>query len=745
MARRWRLYRAAEPQRGVPTAALLALIFVALVVVTRLFCTDRLGDASFWPANAALVVAILVLPPRLGLATCLVCLGANLLLMDAASIGLYADMLYSSLNVGLAYLTAFLTRSLCGAATDLSRARRLLVFAAASFGAAAVEAFLGDLLDPWSAEYGGKLAHWVQWTLCDGFGLVLATPSLLFAIKSRQSHPAGDAGRAERWCLLGGTVLLCFLAFSWARSPCLLLLYPALILTAFRAGPTWVLAAVLLTCIVSSGMTTHGFGPLALLSANGRSMREDMMQPYLLSLFLAAVPANNALQESRRTAQRLRRLKVAREHDAAHDALTTLANRDLFRRRLAALLQTGRVQAVLFIDLDRFKQVNDTLGHHAGDELLRGFSDRLTTAMPPDALVGRFGGDEFAVLLPTAVASAEVRQMCRIIQSAARRPFDLAGGQAHVSATVGVALVTEASREAGELMRKADIALYAAKAAGRNCTRIFSEDLDRRVLEKAALEADLRGALAGGTGLALHYQAKFDADGAARGVEALLRWTHPVQGAIPPSRFIAVAEETGLILPLGAWVFREAVAFAARWPALSVAVNVSPVQLRHPELVTDMLATLRAAGIASGRIEIEVTETVFLDEICPAMDSLRQLREAGLHVALDDFGTGYSSMRQLQRFKIDRLKIDQSFIASLGEGPEPAAIVQAIISLGHAMGLQVTAEGIETQAQRDFLVAAGVDELQGYFFARPVDEATLVAQLFPPGAAALPAQAACYA
>ena len=294
-------------------------------------------------------------------------------------------------------------------------------------------------------------------------------------------------------------------------------------------------------------------------------------------------------------------------------------------------------------------------------------------------------------------------------------------------------------------MRKADIALYAAKAAGRNCSRVFSEDLGRMVLERAALEADLRAELEGGTGLALHYQMKFGADGMVRGVEALLRWLHPLHGAIPPSRFIAVAEETGLILPLGAWAFREAVAFAARWPDLQVAVNVSPIQLRHPDLVAEMLATLRAGGIAPGRIEIEVTETVFLDEVCPAADSLRLLREAGMRVALDDFGTGYSSMRQLQRFKIDRLKIDQSFVACIGNGPEPAAIVEAIISLGHAMGLQVTAEGIETQAQRDFLIAAGVDELQGYFFARPADEAALATALALPAAGAIPATAACYA
>ena len=725
MACRWRLYRAAEPQRGIRIAALLVVIFVALVLVTRLFCTDRLSNSSFWPANAAMLVAILVLPPWLGLLTCLVCFCANVALNDTTASGLYAGVLYSILNVGLAYLAAFLTRSLVGATTDLSRARRLMTFAGIAFFSAAVEAFAGDFLDPWSADDGGLLQNWFQWTLCDGLGLLLGTPAILFAIKRSRAHHIGDARALERWLLLSGTLVLCLLAFSWARTPLLLLLYPALILTAFRAGPGWVLASVLLICIVSSGMTAHGFGPLALLSANGRDMREDMMQPYLFSLFLAAVPANNVLGEKKRTAQRLERLKAEREHEATHDTLTELANRDLFRRRLPAMLHTDAVRAVLFIDLDRFKHVNDTMGHQAGDELLRIFSARLSAAAPAHALVARFGGDEFAILLTDATAEEDIAPLCLAIELAACTPFNLAHGQAHVSASLGVAMVATAGRDADELMRRADISLYAAKAAGRNCTRFFSDELDLHVQEKGALEADLRAALDGAPGLSVHYQMKVDASDAPCGVEALLRWRHPVHGPIAPPRFIAVAEDTGLMLPLGAWVFREAVAFAARWPWLHVAINVSPIQLRHPDLVAGMLRTLREFHVAADRIEIEVTETVFVNDTGPALKSLRLLREAGIRVAIDDFGTGYSSMRQLQRFKIDRLKIDQSFISSINQGAEPDAIVHAIISLGHAMNLQVTAEGVETEEQRDFLVKAGVDEMQGYLFAKPVDEEAL--------------------
>ena len=359
----------------------------------------------------------------------------------------------------MSYLAAFLTRSLCGAATDLSRSRRLLVFSAIAFVSAGAEAALGVSLDPMSDQGGVPLQNWFQWTLCDALGLALGTPAILFAIKSGQARPVGNASAPERWLLVAGTLALCLIGFSWARSPVFLLLYPALILTAFRAGPAWVLASVLLTCIAASSMTAHGFGPLALLAAHGHDMREDMMQPYLVSLFLAAMPANNGLGEKTRTALRLGRLKTAREHEATHDTLTTLANRDLFRRSLTAMLHAGSVRAVLFVDLDRFKQVNDTLGHQAGDELLRSFGARLSACMGPGFMVARFGGDEFAVLVPSHVAEADIAPLCGAIKATAGHPFDLPQGQAHVSASLGVAVVSDDTRQAGELMRRADISL----------------------------------------------------------------------------------------------------------------------------------------------------------------------------------------------------------------------------------------------------------------------------------------------
>ncbi len=450
---------------------------------------------------------------------------------------------------------------------------------------------------------------------------------------------------------------------------------------------------------------------------------QDLLQVFLVSIFLTAVPANNALGEKARSARRLLHLKSLLEHSATHDALTGLANRRLFKLRLNSLLIGGGPCTVLFIDLDRFKQVNDTLGHAAGDELLRAFSDRLVEVATDGAMVARFGGDEFAILIDGPMDPADQERLCRRINEVARLPFSLQRGLAHVSASIGLALAPETGADVSEVMRRADIALYAAKAARQEGWRVYNDGLDQTVRDKSSIEADLRAALLGDGQLQLLYQPKVDADNAIRGVEALLRWRHPALGLIPVHEVIALAEETGMILPLGAWVLGEALAFAGRWPHLNVAINVSPAQLRDGNFIADVLEAYHGAPIAYGRLELEVTETALMDDINVVSGKLAALRGAGIRIALDDFGTGYSSLRHLHRCAVDRVKIDQSFVNGLDGGNEAAAIVRAIIQLGHAMGLQVTAEGVETPAQRRFLLEAGVDELQGFLFSRPLEEA----------------------
>lgn len=414
------------------------------------------------------------------------------------------------------------------------------------------------------------------------------------------------------------------------------------------------------------------------------------------------------------------------EKAATTDALTGLPNRAQFIRMLNERLSERASVRVLYMDLDHFKLVNDSLGHSAGDTLLRQFGGRLLELSPPGAMIARLGGDEFALLAsePHGAPAPEVDGLCRQILAAVKAPFKLANGQAHVGLSIGVASEDGGPPDAEDLVRRADIALYAVKGSGRDDYRLFSADLDADVRERATLEAALRADVDAGRGLWLAYQPKLDRSGRVTGVEALLRWEQEGR-PVSPARFVTIAEECGLIVPLGLWVFREALGFAHRWPDLCVAVNVSPVQLRDPDFVDQVLAEILAAGVSASQLEIEVTETVLFEPSASATTALDRLRKAGFRVALDDFGTGYSSLRHLHSFAVDRVKIDQSFVRSLGEGVEAAAIIQAVIQLGHAMNLQITAEGVETHAQRNFLLQAGTDELQGYLFSRPLTEADL--------------------
>ena len=726
---RWELRRAAEPLRGLDTAVLLVTVFAALALVTRLFCLDPNQSTAFWPANGVLVVAMLLMPRQTCVAVLLACFSINIALNLFTNYSAFDSAVYSILNIVSSTIVALQTRWFCGATTDLTRFRRLSTFGCIAFLSAAVEATLGETLDPSGATRSAVMKDWLQWTMCDGFGLLLSTPAILLAVKNFGNGYVCDAGRNERWLLLIGTAGITTVSFLFAHSASFLLLYPIIILTAFRAGPTWVLASILITAIISSGLTAHGYGPLVRLSSGNTLLGQEFVQPFLVSIFLAAVPANNALGEKKRASRRLLNMKAVVEHTATHDSLTTLINRDLFRRRLGAMLRSGAECAVLFVDLDRFKQVNDTMGHAAGDELLRAFSARLLESAGPQATVARFGGDEFAVLVQCGATGDDAEDLCRRITEVALLPFLLTGGPAYVSASIGLAFASAGTVDASDLMRKADIALYTVKSEGRNGYKIFSDHLDRLACDRAEIEADLRIALQQEGQLELHYQSKVDVNGIIVGVEALLRWQHPTRGLIPPARLIPVAEETGLIISLGEWVLCEALKFALRWPHLNVAINVSPVQLRCPKFVTNTLKACSQSQVSCGRLELEVTETALMDDINVVSGKLAALRAAGIRIALDDFGTGYSSLRHLHRCAVDRVKIDRSFVSGLSDSSEAAAITRAVIQLGHAMGLQVTAEGVESETQRRFLVEAGVDELQGFLFSSPADERGFAAMM----------------
>ncbi|HYI38909.1 MAG TPA: EAL domain-containing protein [Allosphingosinicella sp.] len=419
---------------------------------------------------------------------------------------------------------------------------------------------------------------------------------------------------------------------------------------------------------------------------------------------------------------------------AFHDALTGLPNRSLLKERIdqLLLLPTGgeaRGLALMYIDLDRFKEVNDDYGHPSGDALLRTFAARLTGIVRPCDTVARLGGDEFAILLAGTNDTFRPADVCQRAVEAASEPFLVDGQQLFVSASIGIAFATGHIGQI-ELQRQADVALYHAKREGRSCWRAYDADLEDGTKVRRMLEVDMRQALASGSGFEVFYQPVVAAsDYRIVGVEALVRWRHPRLGLLQPDAFIAVAEETGLIVPLGEWVLSEACSWIARWPHLSVAVNISPTQLRRAGLVDRVLTIVGRSGLHPGRLELEVTETTMLDADSASSIALKALRAAGIGIVLDDFGTGYSSLTHLQKLKVDRVKIDRSFVQQIGELEESEAIVHALAALCRKLGIAVTAEGVETEAQRRFLRSTACTDFQGFLFSRPLSQTAATAFL----------------
>ena len=425
------------------------------------------------------------------------------------------------------------------------------------------------------------------------------------------------------------------------------------------------------------------------------------------------------------------------ERMAHHDALTGLPNKGVFRERLAQAVQRtrgGEPLAVLYLDLDRFKAVNDTLGHPVGDELLRATAQRLCECLRQSDMVARLGGDEFAIIQADAPQPAAANSLAERLVRVLGAPFEIDGHQIVIGASVGVAFSPEHGTDPDELLKKADLAMYDAKAAGRGAASFFNTMMDEQVQGRRALELDLRRAIEAGE-FVLHYQAIVSLPRRTLiGFEALVRWQHPQRGLVGPDHFIPAAEETGLIGPLGEWVLREAFAQAAQWPAhLGLAVNLSPLQLRGGNFVKVLRSALAAAGLAPTRVEIEITENVLLAENSINLAILHELRALGVRISLDDFGVGFSSLSYLRSFPFKKIKIDRSFVADVVGNREAAAIVRAITTLGADLDMIITAEGVETEAQLQRVQELGCDEAQGYLISapRPADE---LASLIEPGA-----------
>jgi diguanylate cyclase (GGDEF)-like protein len=463
--------------------------------------------------------------------------------------------------------------------------------------------------------------------------------------------------------------------------------------------------------------------------------------------------ANAHLVEATLAAQRqteqIEKVRVELQHLAHHDVLTDLPNRVLLKDRLGQAIEAahrqGRQLAVMYMDIDRFKHINDSLGHAIGDKLLQSVAKRLLTCVRVSDTVSRQGGDEFVLLLPLIENPEGAALSAKKILAALAQPHNVEGHDLHISFSIGVSIYPNDGADAEALLKHADTAMFYAKENGRNNYQFFETEMDDRAVERQFIEASLRRALQLNE-FVLEYQPKIDLNsGAMVGVEALIRWQHPQRGLMMPAQFVSIAEDCGLILQIGRWVLHEACQQAAAWsaaglPAITVAVNISALEFRADEFLDNVRATLKATGLDPHFLEIELTESVLMRDAESTNAVLHALSNMGIRLSIDDFGTGYSSLSYLRRFPIDTLKIDQWFVNQLDANPDDATIVQAVISMGKSLHQRVIAEGVETQEQYAFLLAEKCDEGQGHYFGLPLAPPA-VAALLKAGGSLIPAPA----
>jgi diguanylate cyclase (GGDEF)-like protein len=468
------------------------------------------------------------------------------------------------------------------------------------------------------------------------------------------------------------------------------------------------------------------------LAGSYADLRTDSIAAALLTLVILAAmelifrTESGARQKSRQLEQTLE--SMARL--ASEDALTGLLNRRGFRSALVELQDRqrsgpngpGEIEyAVLFLDLDRFKIINDTLGHRVGDLLLQETAQRLRAALRSTDVMARLGGDEFAVIARYVKSRSALDDLANCLIKTIREPFELEGYHVRTTISIGVAISPMDGGHADDLVVAADLALYAAKEHNRDGYQFYQASMTRELNDRRQIETDLREAIESNE-LELHYQPIVSlGDNSVIGFEALARWNHRTKGFVPPSEFIPVAEETGLMMRLGEWALNEACGKIARLPAhLTLAVNLSPVQFAAPNLVEVVQRALVSSGLAPERLELEITESLLLENNDKTISMLRRLRQLGITIALDDFGTGYSALGYLRKFPLDKIKIDRSFVTDIATRSDQVAIIQAVLNIARALGMTVTAEGVETVIQRDFLKALGCDSAQGYLFSKPV-------------------------
>jgi diguanylate cyclase (GGDEF)-like protein len=430
----------------------------------------------------------------------------------------------------------------------------------------------------------------------------------------------------------------------------------------------------------------------------------------------------------------LKRREREIRHLAYHDALTNLPNRMLFHERIEEALtraqERNTTAAIMCLDLDNFKYVNDTLGHSAGDDLLKCVSSRLRSCLRDTDTIARLGGDEFGIVITDLNDAEYATSLAWRLSDAVSQPIDLNGQRVNISVSIGIATSTNGDTTSDRLLKDADLALYRAKADGRATFRFFEAEMDARAQERRMLEMDLRHAVAKDQ-LELHYQAQVDIfSSEIMGFEALVRWNRPGSGMVSPASFIPLAEETGIIMGLGEWVLRRACKDAVGWPSpVRVAVNVSPAQFKDRELAKLVARILQETGLPAARLELEITESLLLKDVDENLNILQELKNLGVRISMDDFGTGYSSLMNLRSFPFDKIKIDQSFVGDIERRPDAAAIVRAVVALGNSLGMVTCAEGVETGEQLSYLRSEGCVEMQGFYYSKPKPLADVVAMM----------------
>ena len=577
---------------------------------------------------------------------------------------------------------------------------------------------------------------WLTWWAGDFVGVLLATPLLLNVSGAEIGLLWQRRGEYLSWlaatCALGWAVFFLNNDAAGHSLPLVFLMLPMVVWSAMRFEITGASIGTLLPMIIAALATSLGLGPFR----QGDSHQGLFMLWLFLSTLVLVQLMVTALQTQRKLAEE--RISAL----AFFDPLTQLPNRrlllDRLKQALVACVRSKRHGALMFLDLDHFKNLNDTHGHDAGDQLLMEVARRLVLCVRQGDTVARLGGDEFVIMLEDldgdlTLAANQAEAVAEKIRISLAEPYQILLGlsqenrmtiQHHLTASIGISLFFDQNDKREEILKRADLTMYQAKAAGRNTIRFFDPAMQRAVEARTVLEADLRQALAHGE-LCLYHQLQVDSGGNPIGSEALLRWRHPQRGLVSPLEFIPLAEESGLILPIGQWVLEQGCQCLAAWAdnehtcSLTLAVNVSARQFREMDFVSQVNNALMKSGADPARLKLELTESVVLFDAEDAISKMRALKALGIFLSLDDFGTGYSSLSYLHRLPLDQLKIDQSFVRDLHEDSSDAAIVRAIITLGSTLGLAVIAEGVETEAQRDYLAAHGCPAFQGYLFARP--------------------------